>query len=580
MLNYKIELVRRHATVKDYFPADLPPLLKRIYLNRGLCYPKDLERSTKHLFSFKLLYDIDKAVVLLHEMLSKNRKIIVVGDFDTDGATSTALTVLALRSMGGQNVQYLIPNRFVDGYGLTRKMVTYLHMIGADMILTVDNGISSHEGIKCAKKYGIPVIVTDHHLPSHNLPDATAIINPNISNCSLPLCSLAGVGVAFYLMTALRTYLREKGWFNSKWVEPNLANLLDLVALGTIVDVVPLDINNRILVWQGLNRIRAGICRPGIIALLEIAKRDLHDLSTDDLSYILGPRLNAAGRLHDMSIGVALLLTDDLAKARALANELNTLNQARKKIEIVMQNDALKLCSVLQKQESSLPLGLTVYHPEWHQGIVGIIASRLKERFHRPVIAFAPTGIGDGILKGSGRSIENLHLRDILEHLNTIKPKLMIKFGGHAMAAGLSIKESHYKEFSKNFSDLVNDLVQDKMISTIIWSDGPLQPSDFSIQTADLLRKAGPWGPSFPEPTFDGKFELIRQRLINKRHLHVLLRVLDNGPLIDGLLFNVDTNIWPNTDVNQVELVYKLDIKKYRGKRFVQLIIEYLCPLK
>ncbi|PPI88445.1 single-stranded-DNA-specific exonuclease RecJ [Candidatus Pantoea edessiphila] len=579
MLNYKIELRHRKIVVKDNLPIDLPPLIKRLYLNRGLCDAEKLERSANKLLSFKTLHNIDKAVTIIYNMLINKRKIIVVGDFDADGATSTALTVLALKSMGGKNIQYLIPNRFEDGYGLSTKIVKHLHMIGAEMILTVDNGISSHEGISCAKKYGIPVIITDHHLPSNDLPEAEAIINPNISNMSFALSSLAGVGVAFYLMVALRTYLREKGWFNKICIEPNLANLLDLVALGTIVDVVPLDINNRILVWQGLNRIRAGICRPGIIALLEIANRQLKDLSTDDLSYVLGPRLNAAGRLNDMSKGVALLLTHDLNHARILANELDRLNQSRKKIEQVMHNEALKLCNILQQKENNLPLGITVYHPEWHQGVIGIVASRLKERFHRPVIAFAPTGIGDGILKGSGRSIENLHLRNILEHLNTVKPNLIIKFGGHAMAAGLSIKEIHYKEFSQYFSNLVKELFKNDIISDIIWSDGSLQPSEFSIQTADLLREAGPWGVSFPQPTFDGEFELVKQRLINKRHLHVLVKVFDNGPLVDGVLFNVDTNHWPNTKISKVGLLYRLDVKIYRGKRFVQLIIEYLWPL-
>ncbi|MXP51209.1 single-stranded-DNA-specific exonuclease RecJ [Pantoea sp. SoEX] len=580
MLNYKIELRRRKATINNSLPSHLPPLIKRVYLNRGLCNSEQLERGTKKLFSFRSLYNIDKAVVLIHDMLLNNRKIVIVGDFDADGATSTALVVLALRSMGYKNVQYVIPNRFKDGYGLTEQIVTNLHKNGADMIITVDNGISSHEGITCAKKYNIPVIITDHHLPTDNLPDAQVIINPNISKCSSALCSLAGVGVAFYLMIALRTYLREKGWFSKKCMDPpNLANLLDLVALGTVVDAVPLDLNNRILVWQGLNRIRSGICRPGIIALLELSNCSFDELSTYDLSYVLGPRINAAGRLHDMSKGVALLLTDDLNQARMLSAELDILNQNRKKIETVMQNDAWKLCNILHKEEKNLPPGITVYHPTWHQGVVGIIASRLKERFHRPVVAFAPTGIGDGILKGSGRSVENLHLRDILSHLNMLKPKLMLKFGGHAMAAGLSIKESDYYEFSKHFSKVVEKLFKDKSVSCIVWSDGCLKPSDFSVETADLLQKAGPWGNSFPEPTFDGKFELIKQRLINKKHLHVLLRIFENGPVINGVSFNVDTNYWPNNNINKVELLYRLDITKYRGKRFIQLIIDYLWPI-
>ncbi|MEG9540390.1 DHHA1 domain-containing protein, partial [Pantoea piersonii] len=417
----------------------------------------------------------------------------------------------------------------------------------------------------------------DHHLPGETLPEAEAIVNPNLHDCAFPSRALAGVGVAFYLMMALRAHLRKLGWFGATRAEPNLAELLDLVALGTVADVVPLDVNNRILVWQGLSRIRAGKCRPGIRALLEIANRDARQLVASDLGFALGPRLNAAGRLDDMSVGVALLLTDDITQARMLASELDALNQTRKEIEQGMQSEALALCQALERQQTDLPLGLAFYHPEWHQGVVGILASRLKERFYRPVIAFAPAG--DGTLKGSGRSIPGLHLRDALERLDTLYPGMMLKFGGHAMAAGLSLEETQFEAFRQRFAELLGEWLSEETLQSVIWSDGALQPGEFSIQTAELLREAGPWGQAFPEPAFDGKFKLLQQRLVGERHLKVMLEPLGGGPLIDGIAFNVDTTLWPDSSVRQVELAFKLDINEYRGNRSVQLIIDHLWPL-
>lgn len=578
MVKHEVELRRREA-VADLpgLSADLPPLLRRLYLQRGVTNAAELERGAKNLLPFSALSGIDKAVNLLHQALLDGRCIMVVGDFDADGATSTALTVLALRSMGCSNVQYLVPNRFEDGYGLSPEVVEQARARGAEMILTVDNGISSHAGVALAHQHGIAVLVTDHHLPGETLPDADAIVNPNLPDCHFPSRSLAGVGVAFYLMMALRAHLRTQGWFGVTRSEPNLADLLDLVALGTVADVVPLDANNRILVWQGLSRIRAGKCRPGIKALLEIGNRDARQLAASDLGFALGPRLNAAGRLDDMSVGVALLLTDDLSQSRMLASELDALNQMRKEIEQGMQSEALALCQKLENEQTDLPLGLAFYHPEWHQGVVGILASRLKERFHRPVIAFAPAG--DGMLKGSGRSIAGLHLRDALERLDTLYPGLMQKFGGHAMAAGLSLEEARYDEFRQRFADLVGEWLAGEALQGVIWSDGALQPAEFSLQTAEVLRDAGPWGQSFPEPAFDGRFRLLQQRLVGERHLKVMVEPLEGGPLIDGIAFNVDTTLWPDSSVRQVELAYRLDINEYRGNRSVQLIIEHLWPL-
>ncbi|WP_262264566.1 single-stranded-DNA-specific exonuclease RecJ [Pantoea dispersa] len=572
---HSVELRRREAQADAQLPDDLPPLLRRLYLQRGVKDAAELERGAKFLLPWQSLGGIERAVTLLHEMLQQQRRIVVVGDFDADGATSTALTVLALRSMGG-NVDYLVPNRFEDGYGLSPEVVEQARARGAELILTVDNGISSHAGVDTAHQHGIPVLITDHHLPGETLPAAEAIVNPNLSDSTFPSRSLAGVGVAFYLMLALRAHLRQQSWFSDGRSEPNLAELLDLVALGTVADVVPLDANNRILVWQGLSRIRAGKCRAGIRALLEIANRDALQLAASDLGFAVGPRLNAAGRLDDMSVGVALLLTEDIAQARMLAGELDALNQTRKEIEQGMKSEALALCDELERQHRDLPLGLAFYHPEWHQGVVGILASRLKERFHRPVIAFAPAG--DGTLKGSGRSIAGLHLRDALERIDTLYPGLIIKFGGHAMAAGLSLEEAKYDEFRQRFAALIDEWLQGEALQGVMWSDGELHAQEFTLHTAEMLREAGPWGQAFPEPVFDGQFKLLQQRLVGGRHLKVMVEPLGGGPLLDGIAFNVDTSLWPDSSVRQVQLAYKLDINEYRGNRSVQLIIDHIWP--
>jgi len=559
-------------------PANLPPLLRRLYASRGVRSAGELERSVKGMLSWQQLSGIDKAVALLYRALQEELRIVVVGDFDADGATSTALSVLALRALGCGNVTCLVPNRFDDGYGLSPEVVDQAHARSAQMILTVDNGISSHAGVDRAHELGIPVLVTDHHLPGETLPAAEAIVNPNLRDCTFPSKSLAGVGVAFYLMLALRAHLRDQGWFAARGLaEPNLAELLDLVALGTVADVVPLDANNRILTWQGLSRIRAGKCRPGIKALLEIANRDAQKLAASDLGFALGPRLNAAGRLDDMSVGVALLLCDNVGEARVLASELDALNQTRKEIEQGMQAEALALCEKLERSSETLPGGLAMYHPEWHQGVVGILASRIKERFHRPVIAFAPAG--DGLLKGSGRSIQGLHMRDALERLDTLYPGMMLKFGGHAMAAGLSLEAARFEEFQQRFGDLVTEWLDPALLQGEVVSDGPLSPVEMTLEVAEMLRDAGPWGQMFPEPLFDGRFRLLQQRIVGERHLKVMVEPVGGGPLLDGIAFNVDTTIWPDNGVREVSLAYKLDVNEFRGNRSVQLIIDDIWPI-
>ncbi|ANF76853.1 single-stranded-DNA-specific exonuclease RecJ [Salmonella enterica] len=572
------QLRRREADEAAELPADLPPLLRRLYASRGVRSARELERSVKGMLPWQQLSGIDNAVEILYHAFREGTRIIVVGDFDADGATSTALSVLGMRALGCDNISYLVPNRFEDGYGLSPEVVDQAKARGAQLIVTVDNGISSHAGVAHAKTLGIPVIVTDHHLPGDTLPDAEAIINPNLRDCEFPSKSLAGVGVAFYLMLALRTFLRDKGWFDERNIAPpNLAELLDLVALGTVADVVPLDANNRILTWQGLSRIRAGKCRPGIKALLEISNRDPQQLAASDLGFALGPRLNAAGRLDDMSVGVALLLCDNLGEARVLASELDALNQTRKEIEQGMQAEALILCEKLERSSETLPGGLAMYHPEWHQGVVGILASRIKERFHRPVIAFAPAG--DGTLKGSGRSIQGLHMRDALERLDTLYPDLMIKFGGHAMAAGLSLEEHKFEQFQQRFGELVTEWLDPALLQGEVISDGPLSAAEMSMEVAQLLRDAGPWGQMFPEPLFDGRFRLLQQRLVGERHLKVMVEPVGGGPLLDGIAFNIDTTCWPDNGVREVELAYKLDINEFRGNRSLQIIIDDIWPL-
>lgn len=571
----KTQLRRRPQVDSSHLPPTLSPLLRHLYASRGVTDASQLEKGAKFLLSYQQLNGIPAGVELLISALKENRQIIIVGDFDADGATSTALSVLALRSLGFKKVGYLVPNRFEDGYGLSPEVVEQAADLGAELIVTVDNGISSHAGVDSAHAKGIQVLITDHHLPGELLPTAEAIINPNLNDCEFPSKSLAGVGVAFYLMLALRARLRQEKWFEQQnIVEPNLAELLDLVALGTVADVVPLDANNRILVYQGLNRIRAGQCRPGIRALLEVSKRDARQLTANDLGFSLGPRLNAAGRLDNMSIGVELLLCTDMAQARAMASDLDALNHTRREIEQGMQVEALTLCEQLEKSTEELPYGLAIYHPEWHQGVVGILASRIKERFYRPVIAFAPAG--DGILKGSGRSIAGLHLRDALERLDTLYPDLMLRFGGHAMAAGLSIEEARFEEFQQRFAELISDWLDPSALEGVIWTDGELENAMLTLDTAEQLRDAGPWGQAFPEPVFDGEFKILQQRLVGERHLKVTVEPVGGGTLLDGIAFNIDTTLWPDASIKEATIAYKLDINEFRGNRNVQLMIQHL----
>ncbi|EPT9378583.1 single-stranded-DNA-specific exonuclease RecJ [Proteus mirabilis] len=569
--------LRRRVAKATALPESLDPLLRQIYANRGITSETQLERSLKGLLHYQDLNGIDVAISLLVEALKLQSRIVIVGDFDADGATSTALAIKALRQMGFQQVSYHIPNRFDDGYGLSPQVVHDVAKKGVDLIITVDNGISSFEGVDVAHEYGIRVLVTDHHLPDHSLPQADAIINPNLADCAFLSKSLAGVGVTFYLMTALRAELEKQGWFTAQGLaRPNMADYLDLVALGTVADVVPLDENNRIFVYEGLRRIRAGRCCAGIKALTEVSRKTLSQLVSSDLGFALGPRLNAAGRLDDMSVGVALLLTNDIGVAREIANELDGLNQTRREIEAGMQEEASTIFRQFITTQDDLPNGLAIYHPQWHQGVVGILASRIKEKLHRPVIAFAPSG--DGLLKGSGRSIHGVHLRDALERLNTLNPGLMVKFGGHAMAAGLSLEEDKFPLFQRHFSALMAELVSAEQLQGVILTDGELSDSQLSLPIAEMLREAGPWGQAFPEPLFDGKFTLLQQRIVGSKHLKMMLQPINSHVMIDAIAFNVDVNIWPDNSIKTVELAYRLDVNEFRGQRNAQLLVEHIWP--
>ncbi len=575
-----IEIQRRPEPDLSLLPDSIPPILKRIYINRGITDIAQLETSARGLHSYQKLGGIEQAVELLFQAIQEQKRIIVVGDFDADGATSSALSVLALRMLGSNNVDYLVPNRFDDGYGLSPEVVDQALELGAEMIMTVDNGVSSIEGVRYAKENGITVLVTDHHLPGQVLPEVDAMVNPNLDSCAFPSKALAGVGVAFYLMMALCVHMRKHNWFAQQGMqEPKLMELIDLVALGTVADVVPLDENNRILVHQGLQRIRAGKARPGIQALIEVAKRDARRLVASDFGFALGPRINAAGRLDDMSFGVELLMCNNIHAARRMASELDGLNQTRKEIEEGMKQEAMAFCERLQFGENSeLPYGLSLFQRDWHQGVIGILASRIKEKFHRPVIAFADGG--EGTIKGSCRSIPGLHMRDALDFIDTQNPGLIIKFGGHAMAAGLTIKEQDFERFSRLFDEVVKNELDEAALKGVILTDGELKPEEFSMHIAEQLRAGGPFGQAFPEPIFDGEFKVLHQKLVGEKHLKLMLEPLYKGHptnvMIDGIAFNVDLRRWPDASVKTVRLAYKLDVNEFRGNQSLQLMIDHI----
>ncbi len=555
-------IVRREGQQPLSFTS---PLLARILSSRGVLNPDDLDHSLKGLLSPDSFLGIREAASILADALESGANILIVGDFDADGATSCALMVTALRSMGAGEVNYLVPDRFKFGYGLTPEIVDVAVQFKPDVIVTVDNGIASVEGVAHANTLGISVVVTDHHLPGKELPAAAAIVNPNQAGCEFPSKALAGVGVAFYLLSVLRALLRSRAWFEHH-PEINLASFLDLVALGTVADVVPMDQNNRRLVEEGLRRIRAGHCRPGLKAMLMVAGVNPQHLTTRDLAFSIAPRLNAAGRLQDMSIGIECLLADE-GRAAELAEHMDTLNNERKEIETGMRDIALAHLKQLSLADETAA-GLCFYRPDWHQGVVGIVASRIKEKSHRPVIAFAPSG--DGELKGSGRSVPGFHLRDALDAIATKHPGLLLKFGGHAMAAGLSLLVSDYERFREAFDQEVRLNLGEARIEQVVMSDGELA-EPVTVLLAKEIERAAPWGQGFPEPEFDGKFEILDQRIVGGRHLKLLLQP-ETGEPVEAICFN-HGGLAEN---RHIRCAYRLEVNRFRGMEKPQLIVSVI----
>ena len=551
-------------------PVTLPgisPLLSRLYAARGVASPEDTDLGLKHLLPPNEMKGIVEAARLVGEAIQAGKRILILGDFDADGATSCVLMVHGLQSLGATNVDYLVPNRFDFGYGLTPEIVDVANERQPDLIITVDNGISSVAGVAHARNLGIQTLITDHHLAPEQLPDADAIINPNQPGCAFQSKNLAGVGVSFYLLSAVRQYLAEQHWFLHRDL-PVLADYLDLVALGTIADVVPLDRNNRILVNEGLRRIRAGKCRPGIKALLHLSGQRVEVVSAQDLAFFVAPRLNAAGRLEDISLGIECLLSLNIARAEELAGKLDALNTERREIEHEMKQQALATLRET-KVEQSNKVGITLYDDSWHQGVVGIVASRIKDKLHRPVVAFAR--VSDTELKGSARSISGLHIRDAFAAIASKHPGMLVKFGGHAMAAGLSLNINDLAKFTLAFDEEAKRWLKDDDLTAAVVTDGELdQP--LTVQLGRELGLACPWGQGFPEPVFDGEFEIISQRIVAGRHLKMRLRPVDGETLIDAIAFGQDCTV----EGRMRRIAYRVGVNEYRGIESAQLVVECL----
>ena len=555
--------------------APLPRALKQIYANRGVDRLDDITLPLSQLAPPSALKGAQAAAEMLADAIEFHASVVIVGDFDADGATSCALAVSLLKQMGLEEVTYLVPNRFEFGYGLTPEIVGIAAQYQPDVLVTVDNGIASIDGVMAAQMLGMSVIITDHHLPGDTLPEADIIVNPNQPGCPFPSKALAGVGVMFYVLTALRAELRQRGWFESMGIDiPNLADALDLVALGTVADVVPLDKNNRTLVAAGLARMRSGRARPGIEALFEVAGRDISQVSSTDLGFVAGPRLNAAGRLDDMSVGIECLLAESSASARTLATQLNDFNKERKEIERTMQTDAMALLEKGDLSVGNEDFALSLFREDWHQGVVGILASRVRERFHRPTIVFAQSD--DGELKGSGRSIPGVHLRDALDRVATSTPGLITKFGGHAMAAGLSLSQDDLPRFREAFNRVVAQALKGSLPDQVTVTDGQLPQSDLTLALAEALESGGPWGQAFEAPSFEGVFTISDMRVVGEKHLK--FRLITEAGLIDAIAFNAEVETWTRDTPKALRCVYRPCVNEYRGDRRLQLQIEALWP--
>ncbi len=574
MLNKKI--INRDVPDGINLPDSIHPVLKRIYASRNIKSSEDLDYSLGSLIPYEELSGVDDAVILLQEMITQKKRILIVADFDADGATSCALAIRGLTAMGAEDVIYVVPNRFEHGYGLSPKIVDVALDHDPDLIVTVDNGISSISGVEHAKKNGIKVLITDHHLPGDKLPSADVIINPQLKEDKFPSKNLAGVGVIFYILLALRAKLKAEDWFDEKNIKyPNLANLLDLVALGTISDLVPLDKNNRTMVAHGLKLMRKNKSKAGILAILNQSGRQLSTLTSGDLSFAIAPRLNAAGRLTDMSLGIECLLTDDKENATEMAKKLNQLNIERRQIQDNMEEQAFtEFEKYLQDTSKKIPHGICIYNQNWHQGVVGILAAKIKEKFNRPVVVFAQEC--QGILKGSARSITELHIKDVFDEIARLYPELILTFGGHAMAAGLTIEESQFDRFSDVFNKVVDRYISSDSLEDQCLTDGELSGDDFSLPLALAIQNAGPWGQSFPEPIFVGQFKILDKRVVGESHLKLKLQSRNNNTL-DAIAFNMTDDDWPSK-LEQITSTYRLGINNYRGHSQIQLFIEHIEP--
>jgi len=570
------------------------PVLRQVYAARGVLRPGQAEHRLRHLLAPQALGGLDRAVALLIEAIAGDWSIVIAGDYDCDGATGTAVAVRGLRLLGARRVDYVIPNRFVHGYGLSPALVASLEP-APQLIVTVDNGVASLAGVAAARARGIRVIVTDHHLPGEQLPAADALVNPNVlevracghgepvcdtcagdarMNQAFPSRALAGVGVMFYLLLALRAALRERGAFAARG-EPDLGSLLDLVALGTVADLVPLDFNNRVLVEAGINRIRNGRACPGVTALVEAGKRSLAGVCASDLGYAVGPRLNAAGRLEDMRLGVECLLTDDPQQARALAERLSAINQERRDLQEAMVAEAEAMIGALGLEGMGERTGVSLYEPTWHAGVVGLVASKLKERLHRPVIAFAPADEDrPHELRGSARSIAGFHMRDALAAIDARLPGLIERFGGHAMAAGLSLKAVDYPRFAEAFDAIAREWLDEERLQAVLYTDGELPTGTFTLDLARQLRDGGPWGQGFPEPLFDNLFECAQWRLMGERHWRLSLRDPRDGAVHEAVMFNVRAHAPPP----RLRAVYELTINEWQGRESARLLVRHVEP--
>ncbi len=572
------KIIQRDVPDKHSLSDAIHPVLKRVYASRNIQFNDDLDYSLSSLFPYDTLSGINDAVLLLQEVIKKKSRILIVADFDADGATSCALAIRGLTLMGAEDIVYVVPNRFEYGYGLTPEIVDVALEYDPDLLITVDNGISSIEGVKRARKNGVKVLITDHHLPGNELPGADAIVNPQLNGDKFPSKNLAGVGVVFYILLALRAALKEQGWFEEVDLSiPNLAKLLDIVALGTVADVVPLDKNNRIMVSHGLNLIKKDKSIAGIAAILDLTGRPLSTISASDLGFSIAPRLNAAGRLTDMSLGIECLLTDDTYAAKEMAEQLDKLNKERRLIQTEMQEQAtIELDDYLEESSDEIAQGICLFNADWHQGVIGILAAKVKEKFNRPVIAFAKENEDEDTIKGSARSINGLHIRDCLEDVTRINPELILTFGGHAMAAGLTIKESQFELFSECFNEVIKEHISLEDMQDVCMTDGELSTEDYSLQLAAEIQSAGPWGQAFPEPVFEGKFTVLDKQIVGDSHLKLKLQT--DNKILDAIAFNITDEDWP-VGTNEILSTYRLGINDFRGDRKLQLFIEYLNPL-